>query len=198
MCFWSLVRVLGAGWSHRGTFCRSCQPRMCLVCSPQLRRCQYAAASSGSAAAARDGVKTFRYPTDDRRPCAAAPLSVNMFGRTRYGVALCLCKIRDLQRETEEKARQPETKLSAIAQTRHIARLRDAKRSRTRNPKPTHGARDRPKQPQQRAFVKIDVQRETEEKARQPKKKLGAIVGAFVKTRHRRGRLSVGLCTSSP
>jgi hypothetical protein len=40
-----------------------------------------------------------------------------------------------LQRETEEKARQPETKLSAIAQTRHIARLRDAKRSRTRNPK---------------------------------------------------------------
>jgi hypothetical protein len=57
----------------------------------------------------------------------------------------------DLQRETEEKARQPETKLSAIAQTRHIAGLRDAKRSRTRNPKPTHGARDRPKQPQPRA-----------------------------------------------
>jgi hypothetical protein len=48
--------------------------------------------------------------------------------------------ITELQRETEEKARQPETKLSAIAQTRHIARLRDAKRSRTRNPKPTHGA----------------------------------------------------------
>jgi hypothetical protein len=56
-----------------------------------------------------------------------------------------------LQRETEEKARQPETKLSATAQTRHTARLRDAKRSRTRNPKPTHGARDRPKQPQPRA-----------------------------------------------
>jgi hypothetical protein len=56
-----------------------------------------------------------------------------------------------LQRETEEKARQPETKLSAIAQTRHTARLRDAKRSRTRNPKPTHGARNRPKQPQPRA-----------------------------------------------
>jgi hypothetical protein len=56
-----------------------------------------------------------------------------------------------LQRETEEKARQPETKLSANAQTRHIARLRDAKRSRTRNPKPTHGARDRPKQSQLRA-----------------------------------------------
>jgi hypothetical protein len=52
-----------------------------------------------------------------------------------------------LQRETGKKARQPETKLSAIAQTRHIARLRDAKRSRTRNPKSTHGARDRPKQP---------------------------------------------------
>jgi hypothetical protein len=56
-----------------------------------------------------------------------------------------------LQRETEEKARQPETKLGAIAQTRHTARLRDAKRSRIRNPKPTHGARDRPKQPQPRA-----------------------------------------------
>jgi hypothetical protein len=56
-----------------------------------------------------------------------------------------------LQRETEEKARQPETKLSAIAQTRHIARLRDAKRSRTRNPKPTHGARDRPTQSQPKA-----------------------------------------------
>jgi hypothetical protein len=57
----------------------------------------------------------------------------------------------DLQRETEEKARQPETKLSANAQTRHIAGLRDAKRSRTRSPKPTHGARDKPKQPQPRA-----------------------------------------------
>jgi hypothetical protein len=33
----------------------------------------------------------------------------------------------DLQRETEEKARQPEAKLSAIAQTRHIAGLREAK-----------------------------------------------------------------------
>jgi hypothetical protein len=53
----------------------------------------------------------------------------------------------DLQRETEEKGPQPETKLSAIAQTRHIARLRGAKRSRTRNSKPTHGARDRPTQP---------------------------------------------------
>jgi hypothetical protein len=29
----------------------------------------------------------------------------------------------NLQRETEEKARQPETKLGAIAQTRHAARL---------------------------------------------------------------------------
>jgi hypothetical protein len=57
----------------------------------------------------------------------------------------------DSQRETEEKARQPETKLSAIAQTRHVARLRDAKRSRTRNAKPTHEARDRPKQSQPRA-----------------------------------------------
>jgi hypothetical protein len=56
----------------------------------------------------------------------------------------------DLQRETEEKARQPETKLGAIAQTRHTARLCNAKRSRTRHPKPTHGARDRPKQPQPR------------------------------------------------
>jgi hypothetical protein len=56
-----------------------------------------------------------------------------------------------LQRGTEEKARKPETKLGAIAQTRHTARLRNAKRSRTRHPKPTHGARDRPKQPQLRA-----------------------------------------------
>jgi hypothetical protein len=42
-------------------------------------------------------------------------------------------------------------KALAIAQTRHIARLRNAKRSRTKHPKPTHGARDRPKQPQPRA-----------------------------------------------
>jgi hypothetical protein len=82
---------------------------------------------------------------------------------TKQGYAtfrsLALCCVRatvniDLQRETEEKARQPETKLgkkSAIAQTCHRARLRDAKRSRTRNPKPTHGARDRSKQPQPRA-----------------------------------------------
>jgi hypothetical protein len=54
-------------------------------------------------------------------------------------------------RETEEKTRRPETKLGAIAQTRHIARLCNAKRSRTKHPKPTHGARDRPKQPQLRA-----------------------------------------------
>jgi hypothetical protein len=33
----------------------------------------------------------------------------------------------DLHRETEEKARQPETKLDAIAQTHHIARLSNAK-----------------------------------------------------------------------
>jgi hypothetical protein len=56
-----------------------------------------------------------------------------------------------LQRETEEKARQPETKLGAIAKTRHITRLRNAKRSRPKHPKPTHGARDRPKQGQPRA-----------------------------------------------
>jgi hypothetical protein len=56
-----------------------------------------------------------------------------------------------LQREVEEKARQPETKLGAIAQTRHITRLRNAKQSRTKHPKPTHGARDRPKQGQPRA-----------------------------------------------
>jgi hypothetical protein len=48
----------------------------------------------------------------------------------------------NIYRETGEKARQPETKLSAIAQTRHIATLRDAKRSRTRNPKPTHAGRE--------------------------------------------------------
>jgi hypothetical protein len=57
----------------------------------------------------------------------------------------------DLQRETEGKARQPETKLGAIAQTRHIARLRNAKRSRAKHPKPKRGARDRPEQFQLRA-----------------------------------------------
>jgi hypothetical protein len=85
------------------------------------------------------------------------------------------------QRETEEKARQPETKLRAIARTRHIAGLRDAKRSRTRNPKTTHRARDRPKQPQprvgrDRAYVYIDGRK----RPRQPKKKPGAIA----RTRH--------------
>jgi hypothetical protein len=58
---------------------------------------------------------------------------------TNHGhVMVCILS----QRETEEKARQPETKLGAIAQTRHIARLRNAKRSRTKHPKPTHGARN--------------------------------------------------------
>jgi hypothetical protein len=57
---------------------------------------------------------------------------------------LYVLSIVSLQRETEEKARQPETKLGAIAQTRHTARLCNAKRNRTRHPKPTHGARDRP------------------------------------------------------
>jgi hypothetical protein len=51
-----------------------------------------------------------------------------------------------LHLKMEEKACQPDTKLGAIAQTRHIARLRNAKRSRTKHP--TRGARDRPKQPQ--------------------------------------------------
>jgi hypothetical protein len=37
-----------------------------------------------------------------------------------------------LQRETEEKVRQPETKLGATAHTRHLARLRNARRSRTK------------------------------------------------------------------
>jgi hypothetical protein len=42
----------------------------------------------------------------------------------------------------EEKACQPKTKLGAIAHTRHNARLRSAKRSRTKNSKPTHGAQN--------------------------------------------------------
>jgi hypothetical protein len=42
----------------------------------------------------------------------------------------------DLHRETEEKARQLETKVGAIAQARHTARLRNAKRSRTKHPQP--------------------------------------------------------------
>jgi hypothetical protein len=56
-----------------------------------------------------------------------------------------------IHRETEEKARQPEIKLGAIAQTHHTAKPCNAKRSRTRNPKPTDGERDRPRQPQPRA-----------------------------------------------
>jgi hypothetical protein len=49
-----------------------------------------------------------------------------------------------LQRTTEEKARQPETKLGASRGTQHKARLRNAKRSRIENPKPTHGVQNRP------------------------------------------------------
>jgi DNA-nicking Smr family endonuclease len=71
--------------------------------------------------------------------------------RQRPGPPVCTAAQIDLHRETEEKARQPKIMLGAIARTRHTARLRNAKRSRTRNPKPTHGARDRPKQPQPRA-----------------------------------------------
>jgi hypothetical protein len=44
-----------------------------------------------------------------------------------------------------------DTGVGAITQTRHTARLRNAKRSRIRHPKPTHGARDRPKPAQPRA-----------------------------------------------
>jgi hypothetical protein len=85
-------------------------------------------------------------------------------------------------REMEEKEKRK-------AQTRHTARLCNAKRSRTRNPRPTHGARDRPKQPQPGAGrdrasepgrrhaarrtrptdTGTRLQRETEKKARQPK-----------------------------
>jgi hypothetical protein len=56
-----------------------------------------------------------------------------------------------LLRETEEKARQPETKQGAIAHTWHKARLRNARRSRSSNPKPTNGAQNRPQPPQSRA-----------------------------------------------
>jgi hypothetical protein len=45
-----------------------------------------------------------------------------------------------LQRETEDKARQPETKLGAIAHTRHKARLSEDERK-TQKP---HGAQNRP------------------------------------------------------
>jgi hypothetical protein len=57
----------------------------------------------------------------------------------------------DLQRETDEKARQLETKRGANARTRHETRLRNAKRSRTKIPKPTPGAKGRPKSPQSKA-----------------------------------------------
>jgi hypothetical protein len=49
-----------------------------------------------------------------------------------------------IQRELEEQARQLVTKLGASARTRHKARLRSAKRSRTKNRKPTHGAQNGP------------------------------------------------------
>jgi hypothetical protein len=58
-------------------------------------------------------------------------------------VCLALDRVGISHGETEEKARQPETKLGAIAHTSHIARLRDAKRSRTKNPKSTHRAQSR-------------------------------------------------------
>jgi hypothetical protein len=75
-------------------------------------------------------------------------------GRLRRGVDTrpnFMYSFTPIHRETEEKACQPETTLGAIAQKRHIARLRNAKRSRIKHPKPTHGAQDRPKQPQPRA-----------------------------------------------
>jgi hypothetical protein len=90
--------------------------------------------------------------------CTMAPSFISGW-RAFFSVSLCksimyreiFCKSYNLQRETKEKARQPETKPGANAQTRHKARLRIAKRSRTKHPKPTYGARDRPKQPQPRA-----------------------------------------------
>jgi hypothetical protein len=77
--------------------------------------------------------------------CLAAPMLLGVCLSREGRGTRC---IQDFQREKEEKARQPKTKLSAIAQTRHKARLRNAKRSQNKHPKPTHGARDRPKQPQ--------------------------------------------------
>jgi hypothetical protein len=47
----------------------------------------------------------------------------------RGGRSVYVCVSIFSQRETEEKARQPETKQSAIARTRHTARRRNAKRS---------------------------------------------------------------------
>jgi hypothetical protein len=52
-----------------------------------------------------------------------------------------------IQRATEEKTCQPEANLGATSHTRHKARQRNAKRSRTQNPKPTHGAHNRPQPP---------------------------------------------------
>jgi hypothetical protein len=113
-----------------------------------------------------------------------------------------------------------ERELGAIAHTRHKARPRNAKRSPTKHPKPTHQARDRPKQPQpragrdrtsvsgqrhasrrtrpnhtetrclvgqvpeQRAYF-IDLQRETEEKARLPETKLSTNTPHSKATRRR-------------
>jgi hypothetical protein len=50
----------------------------------------------------------------------------------------------DLQRETEEKARQPETKIGATSHTWNKAMPPNAERSRTKNQKLRHGAQSRP------------------------------------------------------
>jgi hypothetical protein len=118
--------------------------------------------TQGRVAPAKGNAKFPDCPRDEGGPRDARPASlhglVGQVPEQRQGGGPKATKGLDrqllcihLQRETKEKARQPETKRSASAQTRHIAGLRDAKRSRTSNPKPTHGARDRPKQPQPRA-----------------------------------------------
>jgi hypothetical protein len=81
----------------------------------------------------------------------AATRSKNSTNNNTQGRAEEIIGAIDLQRETEEKALQPETELGPIALTRHKARLRNAKRSRIKNPKPTHRALRRPKSFQSRA-----------------------------------------------
>jgi hypothetical protein len=121
------------------------------------RRNVRARLTQGRVAPAKGNAKLPKRPRDEGGPREARPASlqslVNQVPEQRQGRGPKAPEGHDidLHRETDEKARQPEAKVSAIARTRHTARLCNAKRSRTRHPKPTHGARDRPKQSQPRA-----------------------------------------------
>jgi hypothetical protein len=75
------------------------------------RRDVRARPTQGRVAPAKGNAKLPKRPRDEGGPREARPASLH--GRNNMV----------LQRETEEKARQPETKLGAIAQTHHTAKL---------------------------------------------------------------------------